>query len=148
MALEAVLDDLAARGAHELVCLGDVAAGGPQPREVLARLRELGCPVVMGNADGWLREGLPSEPEQDEGEVDRLAAIVEWAAGQLSSADRDFLRSFARVIEFELEGAILLCFHGSPRSASERILAETPQAKLKAILAGHPASTPSSARGC
>jgi hypothetical protein len=59
---------------------------------------------------------------------------------QLSSADREFLRSLAGVIELELEGATLLCFHGSPRSASERILAETPQAKLKAMLAGHPVS--------
>jgi len=77
VALEAVLDDLAGRHVDELVCLGDVAAGGPQPREALARLRELGCRVVLGNADGWLLEGLPSEPEQEEGEVDRLAAIVE-----------------------------------------------------------------------
>jgi hypothetical protein len=56
VALEAVLDDLAGRRITELVCLGDVAAGGPQPREALARLRELGCPVVLGNADEWLLE--------------------------------------------------------------------------------------------
>jgi Calcineurin-like phosphoesterase superfamily domain len=51
VALQAVLDDLAGRRIAELVCLADVAAGGPQPREALSRLRALGCPVVMGNAD-------------------------------------------------------------------------------------------------
>jgi hypothetical protein len=66
VALEAVLDDLAGRRAAELVCLADVAAGGPLPREALARLPELGCPVVLGNADGWLLEGVPSEPGQEE----------------------------------------------------------------------------------
>ena len=39
------------------VCLGDAIQGGPQPAETVARLRELGCPVVMGNADAWLLSG-------------------------------------------------------------------------------------------
>jgi hypothetical protein len=105
VALEAVLDDLAGRRITELVCLGDVAAGGPQPREALARLRELGCPVVLGNADDWLLDGLPCEGEPaEQGERNRLAAIVEWARAQLSPADQTFLRSFAPAIERELEG--------------------------------------------
>lgn len=140
VALEAVLDDLAGRRVDELVCLGDVGAGGPQPREVLARLSELGCPVVMGNADSWLLEGLAREPKRHEDDVDRLAAIVAWARAQLSTSDRAFLRGFTPALELELEGGSLLCFHGSPRSASERILAETPHTELKAMLAGHPAS--------
>ena len=54
VALDAVLDDLACRRIIELVCLGDVAAGGPQPGEALRRLRALGGTVVRGNADDWL----------------------------------------------------------------------------------------------
>ncbi len=50
-ASEAVLADLEKMGADELVCLGDVASFGPQPRETLRRVQALGCPVVMGNAD-------------------------------------------------------------------------------------------------
>jgi predicted phosphodiesterase len=53
VALEAVLADIARRRVDEIVCLGDVAAGGPQPREALERLRTLGCAVVRGNADEW-----------------------------------------------------------------------------------------------
>jgi predicted phosphodiesterase len=49
-ALEAVLADLAATQVDEIVCLGDVAATGPQPYETVAQLRALACPVVMGNA--------------------------------------------------------------------------------------------------
>ena len=35
----------------QIVCLGDVAMFGPQPREVLGVVAALGCPVVMGNTD-------------------------------------------------------------------------------------------------
>ena len=50
-ALDAVLAQIDAEGIERVVCLGDVATLGPQPREVIARVRALGCPVVMGNTD-------------------------------------------------------------------------------------------------
>ncbi|HEX5439838.1 MAG TPA: metallophosphoesterase [Ktedonobacterales bacterium] len=51
VAFNTILDDIAREGVDQMVCLGDVAAFGPQPEEVVARLREVGCPVVMGDAD-------------------------------------------------------------------------------------------------
>lgn len=45
VALEAVLRDLQTVGAEGIVCLGDVAGFGPQPRETLRRVQALGCPV-------------------------------------------------------------------------------------------------------
>ncbi len=39
IALEAALADLAQRRTDRIVCLGDVAANGPQPHEVVERLR-------------------------------------------------------------------------------------------------------------
>ncbi len=53
-ALEAVLAAVAGEGVERLVCLGDLATLGPQPHEVIARVRALGCPVVMGNTDATL----------------------------------------------------------------------------------------------
>jgi hypothetical protein len=50
VAFEAVLAGLRAEHIEQFVCLGDVAATGPQPGEVVRRLRELNCPVVMGNS--------------------------------------------------------------------------------------------------
>ena len=50
-ALEQVLHDIRRQGIEEVVCLGDAVQGGSQPAETVARLRELHCPVVMGNAD-------------------------------------------------------------------------------------------------
>ena len=48
LALDAVLHDIASRNIQHIICLGDVAATGPQPREVIARLQTIGCPIVMG----------------------------------------------------------------------------------------------------
>ena len=45
---------LQAEGVERFVCLGDVAAVGPQPREVVQRLQQLSCPVVMGNTDAYV----------------------------------------------------------------------------------------------
>jgi predicted phosphodiesterase len=55
-ALEAVLAALQAEAVDQLICLGDVAAVGPQPHEVIGRLRDVGCPAVKGNTDAWLSD--------------------------------------------------------------------------------------------
>ena len=78
VALEAVVADAARNEIADIVCLGDLAAGGPQPREVLQRLRELGCRAVRGNADGWLFTGLrPGSSSATR----RLAEVVRWGGG-------------------------------------------------------------------
>ena len=57
LALDTVLDQLAARSVDSIVCLGDVAMLGPQPAEALATLETSRIPVVMGNTDAWFFGG-------------------------------------------------------------------------------------------
>ena len=45
VALEAVLNDFRTEHIDRVVCLGDIASGGPQPCEVIARLKTLNTPV-------------------------------------------------------------------------------------------------------
>jgi putative phosphoesterase len=130
MALEAVLTALKQDGVDRIVCLGDVAAMGPQPVEVVGRLRALDCPVVMGNCDVWFAEWpLPEE------EGDGIFEQVRWAVGQLSSDDIAFMRGFQPTVRLALDDQLdLLCFHGSPRSNEEVILATTPEEQLDEML--------------
>lgn len=129
-ALETVLAELAHESLDDLVCLGDVAALGPEPGAVLARLRELRCPVVMGNTDAWLL-APSSAPNGDQ--IDRT--MTPWAVAQLSDADRAFVAGFPAVIERPLgAGRTLLCFHGSPRSYDEVIVSTTPEDALHDML--------------
>jgi len=134
VALEAVLTDIGRQHVDEIVCLGDVAAGGPQPREALERLRTLRCAVVRGNADDWLLGEMPAEEDED---GHRLRAIVEWARGQLRDADVAYLESFPPTIELDLaKSRRMLCFHGSPQANSDRLLATTPEEELVRLFAG------------
>jgi putative phosphoesterase len=135
-AFDAVLDALKAEPPDQIVCLGDVAATGPQPREVLRRLRELGCPVVMGNADAELLDVAPPGSETDE-ERRRIAEISRWGAAQLDDADRTFLASFQPTVEIPLgEERRLLCCHGSPCSYDDVIAAVTPDDELDTMIGG------------
>src|SRR6266511_4277048 len=127
IALDTVLADLAQHDVEQIVCLGDVAAGGPQPNEVIARLRELGCQAVRGNADGWLLDGLPAGRSE---ETRRLGEVVGWAHMTLAPDDLDYLAALPASLTVTVDGITLLCFHGSPRSDVESLLATTPEHEL------------------
>ncbi len=137
-ALEAVLAKIDAEGIDRLVCLGDVATLGPQPREVIARVRALGCPVVMGNTDAILL--ALQRDESTMGDDWSNEAFDQWCANQLTDDDLAYLRTFQPTISLSLgDDVTLLCYHGSPRSYDERITAETPDAALHEMLAATPA---------
>src|SRR5262245_59763740 len=123
MALEAVLADLRRNPADSVVCLGDAIRGGPQPHETVERLRSLGCPIVMGNADAWLLSGLnTSDTEQV---TERQEQVRQWSLSRLSPDDIAFIKGFQPTVRIELEGGNrLLCFHGSPASFDELIFPE------------------------
>jgi predicted phosphodiesterase len=136
VALDAVLSDIERADVDHTICLGDVAALGPQPRLAIERLREVGCPCVMGNHDDHLLH-----PERVEGLAPWVAHMIQWGAARLSGADRAYLRSFVPLIEVDLgPRATLLCYHGSPRSHDERILSTTLPADLDEMLDGHTAT--------
>src|SRR3954449_12431588 len=92
VALDVVLAELMREQVDEIICLGDVAALGPQPREVLRRLRKIGCPIVMGNTDAWLAAWPPDEAISRE-----VFAITDWCAAQLSADDLVYIRTFPPV---------------------------------------------------
>lgn len=131
-ALETVLADIEREQIDQIVCLGDVAFGGAQPREVLARLRALHIPTVQGNTDAHFINTPTPDPNS---EADaRIMRVIEWGRSQLSADDLNFLKTFQLRLEIPLEGGkTLLCFHGSPRSNEQIILATTPDANLVAI---------------
>jgi predicted phosphodiesterase len=139
IALEAVLADLAHHPADSMVCLGDAIQGGPQPAEVVARLRQLACPVVMGNADAWLLTGKETGHEQISAERNRqLEAVRGWSLTRLSTEDQGFIASFQPTVEIPLRAIQnLLCFHGSPASFDDVILPITPEEEFQRYLGAY-----------
>lgn len=123
-ALEAVLADIDKQSIDSLICLGDVATLGPQPKQVVAKLRALNCPCIKGNHESALFD-LPRIEEYQI--ASSLAPALRWCIEQLDSKDMDFLRSFKPLLEIPLgSNHTMLCYHGSPRSNTDQILASTP----------------------
>ncbi|MBL8046323.1 MAG: metallophosphoesterase family protein [Anaerolineales bacterium] len=132
-ALEAVLADIERQTVDGTICLGDVATLGPQPIAVLERLMQLRCPCILGNHDEALlnpskAEALNIPPH--------LHSSLDWGRQQLTPEHFDFLHTFTPTHAVTLSSAVeLLCFHGSPLSNIDLILAETPTAELDRMLA-------------
>jgi putative phosphoesterase len=138
-ALEQVLKDIRRQGIEQVVCLGDALQGGSQPAQTLARLRELNCPIVLGNADAWLLTGQDTAAGEETSEQQR--AVRAWSLAQLSQDDLAFVQHFRPTIEIPLEaGKTLLCFHGSPRSFDEIILPQTTDEVVRQYLSGYEAT--------
>ncbi len=96
---------------------------------------ELNCPVVKGNTDDWFLVPQTYDPNSEMER--RLIAMQEWGMQQLSPADIEYMRTFRPTLEIALDGGhSLVCFHGSPHSYSDLLLATTPDAELARKLKG------------
>ena len=87
-ALRRVLDDAAAAGAEEIVCLGDVVGYGPLPRETVALVRASAAVTLAGNHDDAVshRRGTDCFIDLAEDAVRRHRAA-------LGSSDLNWLKS-------------------------------------------------------
>ncbi len=127
-ALDAVLAEVPADAT--IVVGGDVCAGGEQPSETLARLRELGARVrwVRGNADRELypgEGGLVPEP------------LVEETRGRLSEEEIAFLHGLPETQRID---DVLYC-HASPRNDMDIYTERTPEERLAPLFEGLDVST-------
>lgn len=139
VALQTVLADIEHARIDQIVCLGDVTANGPQPVEVLHRIRDRDCPVIKGNTDEWFLVPQTYDPNSEKER--RLMAMLDWAMQQFSSDDIAFMRTFQSRVEIPLEGGrTLLCFHGSPQANTDVILATTPDDDLARMSADYRAT--------
>lgn len=133
VAFDAVLAELKAEKFDRMVCLGDAIQGGPQPAETVQRLHEVGCPVVMGNADAWLLTGKETDAERPASQ--ELKDVREWSLSQLSDADKQFISTFQPTITIPLTDTLnLLCAHGTPNSFDEIIVPSTPYDEFFAMI--------------
>lgn len=133
VALETVAADVERAGVDRVVCLGDVAQGGPEPSRVLGLLGELDWPVVLGNADAFL---LDPETAREGGEeiTERQLETRAWSVAQLSAPELDTIAGFQPTVELDLEGRTLVCCHAVPRSYHPVLLPTTDEEAFRELL--------------
>ena len=122
-ALEAVLQEVPDDAT--IVVGGDVALVGPQPAEVLDRLRGLGDRVL------WLRGNTDRELDPNE---DGLAppAMLDETRARLSDEQVGFLVGLPSTVQID---RVLYC-HATPRNDLDIFTEETPEERLVDIFAG------------
>jgi predicted phosphodiesterase len=135
-ALETVLQDLRYIGFDLMVCNGDMIQSGAQPHETVQLLREMSCPVVMGNSDAWLMTAVETDAHLIPAERrKKLDKVREWSLSKLDEEDRAFINSFQPTVTLDLgRGRKLLAFHGSPTSFDQFILPSTPEDEFQEVV--------------
>lgn len=136
IAFRAALADLEGHEPDLIVSLGDVAQGGPQPRECIELLQQLGCPCVFGNSDEFLLTLDLGEEEAEDPE--RLLGTAQWSREQLGEEGLEFLRGFTPTVEAQR----IVCCHATPASNADVVLPGTPPEEVgpfdcDAVAAGH-----------
>jgi predicted phosphodiesterase len=139
-ALEAVLSEVESEAPDLIVVGGDLASPGPMPRETLDRLLALEgrARLIRGNTDRDLVDHYDGSSMLREtvGADNVWVRRGEWAADQITEAQRDVLAALPETVVLDIEGLgpTLFC-HGSPRSDEEIITRLTPDARLGEMLA-------------
>ena len=109
-ALEAVLEDIEARGIETVYCLGDLIGKGPAGDKAIDLVRRRCAAVVRGNWDEYVLRETESESE-----------VLRWHREVIGPDRIAWLCTLPFMIEFVLSGRLVRLFHASPRSAHERI---------------------------
>jgi predicted phosphodiesterase len=87
-AMEAVLADARERDCTHFICLGDVVGYNANPRECVALVQKMGCPVVKGNHDEQA-----TLAESSRGFNPLAEAAINWTREHLTIEDKEWLRA-------------------------------------------------------
>jgi putative phosphoesterase len=130
-ALEAVLADAHRRNVDAVWNVGDLVGNGPQPDEVIKRLRRENVVSIAGNYDVKVLAVGQGKPPKAKAPEKRLAFY--WAWEHLSNSSRKYLQGLAEEARFELEGRKILLTHGSPADREEYIGERTSEKRLSEL---------------
>jgi putative phosphoesterase len=138
VSLKAVWRDLERQRIDHVICLGDVATLGPQPHEVVTFLREKQVACLMGNHEEFVLNPHNLHTYMD---AEWFAESIHWCISELTQEDLDFLRTLPPLLTYSFnEETNLLCFHGSPHSNIDIILATTPVRQVNQMIRGYRAT--------
>jgi predicted phosphodiesterase len=134
-ALEAVVEDLREASPDLILHGGDLAHGGASPTQVVDRIRELGWPGVLGNADEMLfcPRSLTEFASQSAPALQAMfAAIEEMAAAERAMLGEERLAWLRELPRIQIRGLTALV-HASPESLWRAPAPEASDAELESV---------------
>lgn len=121
LALGAVLDDIAGRGADLTWCLGDLGGFGPHPDRSANLLRAAEIRILRGNYDDSIGHDRAdcgcgyTDPRDN-----RFAQIsFDYTVARTSAVNKAWMRGLPEQARLEIAGRRVLLCHGSPRRVNE-----------------------------
>lgn len=135
-ALEAVIQDVEARGLGNLYCLGDLVGYGTFPNQVIDVICGRSIPTVMGNYDLGVGNSCDdcgcnykTDLERQRGELS-----IAWTNRYTTAERKAFLRSLPTCIPMQIGEMEVLLVHGSPRKVNEPVFEDRPDAYCEQLL--------------
>lgn len=119
--LNAVLQDIEARGADVVWCGGDLVGYGANPNEVVDIIRSRGIPAIMGNYDdgiGYFRIACGCD-YPNEAAMERGQRSIAWTKEHTTDENKAFLRNLPYKLQREFGGRRVALVHGSPERLNE-----------------------------
>lgn len=136
-ALEAVIADLRRTSPDLVVQAGDLALMGPQPAEVIDRVREFGWPSIAGNTDALLWR--PEEHAQQLAQAPRLAPLLRLLFDEYAPFTRDQLTderiAWLRRLPEQWQLGDLAVVHASPGNLWRAPMPDAPDEELLGVYA-------------
>ncbi|GIL12808.1 MAG: phosphoesterase [Chloroflexota bacterium] len=135
-ALEAVIADMDARGLADRCCLGDLVGYGTFPNEVVARIREMNVPTLMGNYD----QGVGSDSDDCGCAYTNPVSealgkrSIAWTNAHTSTEHKTYLRQLPAHIPLQLGDLRVLLVHGSPRRVNEYLFEDRPDSSFERLM--------------
>jgi predicted phosphodiesterase len=141
-ALEAVIADIDRRAPDIVAHGGDLVLMGPEPAQVVDRVRELGWPGVVGNTDELLWR--PEEHERQQQRAPKLSALLGLLFDQYAPATRELLGddrlAWLRDLPAEERLEDLLILHAAPDDLWRAPMPDATDAELSGVYGGRGAT--------
>ncbi len=119
-ALEAALQEIADEAVDGILVAGDMVAG-PEPREVVNRLRGIKCWMIRGNNENYLLRYFDGSAP-DYYYTSQQWAFMNWNYQRFDRETLEFLASLPEKRSLRLTGTDAICMvHGSPRNNAELV---------------------------
>jgi putative phosphoesterase len=145
-ALEAVLAHAYANGIQAIWNVGDFVGYGPNPDEVVKRVKREKAVSISGNYDQKVLQVKQKKDKWKKTKRPVRLLALEWAYDHLQTDSRKYLRDLPADCRLTVQGKRVLLVHGTPDSNEEPLRPDTPlkrlreiaqQAEADIIVAGH-----------
>ena len=136
-ALEAVLDDIKKHDCEKVLCLGDLAMAGPQPRMIVDFVKnQKDWVVIQGNTDKLIGEFSPKVVDEIKKVFPVMANALLDDVLYLEDDKKEYLKNLPEQKRLEIEGVKILMVHGSPRKNNENIMPNMALKEIEEIIDG------------